>query len=219
MLPCWVNGGGRLVGVAGRLRAFPGLPTGMRGPWPGPGGDPRGNHDRDRESHGARAGPSGVQSSGMSASTALGNVGVGSWVERQARVAPDGVALIAGDCSPVPGNIRADAGWRPARTREMSACPTQSGCIRTRWPRHEWWHTNHTDMRSIDRRGPVAEMRPDRQIFARVPSPWVGYAPELLRWLSGLPNRAPALASGPCAGAPMAGWAFGVVSWAWGRTN
>ena len=35
----------------------------------------------------------------MTASTAVGNVGLGSWVERRARAAPDGVALIAGDCS------------------------------------------------------------------------------------------------------------------------
>jgi acyl-CoA synthetase (AMP-forming)/AMP-acid ligase II len=33
----------------------------------------------------------------VTASTAAGNVGVGSWVERRARVAPDAVALIAGD--------------------------------------------------------------------------------------------------------------------------
>ncbi|HYA53841.1 MAG TPA: AMP-binding protein, partial [Streptosporangiaceae bacterium] len=35
----------------------------------------------------------------MTASTAVGNVGVGSWIERRARAAPNGVALIAGDCS------------------------------------------------------------------------------------------------------------------------
>ena len=35
----------------------------------------------------------------MTASTAVGNVGVGSWIERRARAAPDGVALIAGDRS------------------------------------------------------------------------------------------------------------------------
>ena len=35
----------------------------------------------------------------MTASAAVGNVGIGSWVERRARAAPDGVALIAGDCS------------------------------------------------------------------------------------------------------------------------
>jgi fatty-acyl-CoA synthase len=35
----------------------------------------------------------------MPASAAIGNVGVGSWIERRARAAPDGVALIAGDCS------------------------------------------------------------------------------------------------------------------------
>jgi acyl-CoA synthetase (AMP-forming)/AMP-acid ligase II len=35
----------------------------------------------------------------MTASTAVGNVGVGSWIERRARVAPGGVALIAGDRS------------------------------------------------------------------------------------------------------------------------
>src|SRR5437667_11759490 len=34
----------------------------------------------------------------MTASTAVGNVGIGSWIERRARAAPDGVALIAGDC-------------------------------------------------------------------------------------------------------------------------
>src|SRR5437667_9282241 len=34
----------------------------------------------------------------MTASTAGGNVGIGSWIERRARAAPDGVALIAGDC-------------------------------------------------------------------------------------------------------------------------
>ena len=34
----------------------------------------------------------------MSASTAFGYAGVGSWVERHARVAPGSVALIAGDC-------------------------------------------------------------------------------------------------------------------------
>src|SRR5215831_2546035 len=36
---------------------------------------------------------------GMTASTAVGNVGVGSWIERRARAAPGGVALIAGDRS------------------------------------------------------------------------------------------------------------------------
>jgi acyl-CoA synthetase (AMP-forming)/AMP-acid ligase II len=35
----------------------------------------------------------------MTASTAVGNVGIGSWIERRARAAPDGVALIAGDRS------------------------------------------------------------------------------------------------------------------------
>ena len=35
----------------------------------------------------------------MTASTAVGNAGIGSWIERRARTAPDGVALIAGDCS------------------------------------------------------------------------------------------------------------------------
>jgi fatty-acyl-CoA synthase len=33
----------------------------------------------------------------MTASTAPGNAGIGSWIERRARAAPDGVALIAGD--------------------------------------------------------------------------------------------------------------------------
>ena len=35
----------------------------------------------------------------MPASAAAGNVGIGSWIERRARAAPDGVALIAGDRS------------------------------------------------------------------------------------------------------------------------
>src|SRR5215469_1020337 len=35
----------------------------------------------------------------MTASTAMGNAGIGSWIERRARVAPGGVALIAGDHS------------------------------------------------------------------------------------------------------------------------
>ena len=35
----------------------------------------------------------------MTAITAVGNVGVGSWIERRARAAPDRVALIAADCS------------------------------------------------------------------------------------------------------------------------
>jgi fatty-acyl-CoA synthase len=35
----------------------------------------------------------------MTAGTAGGNGGIGSWIERRARAAPDGVALIAGDCS------------------------------------------------------------------------------------------------------------------------
>ena len=35
----------------------------------------------------------------MTASTALGNAGIGSWIEHRARTAPDGVALIAGDWS------------------------------------------------------------------------------------------------------------------------
>jgi acyl-CoA synthetase (AMP-forming)/AMP-acid ligase II len=35
----------------------------------------------------------------VTASTAVGNVGIGSWVERRARAAPGGVALIAGDWS------------------------------------------------------------------------------------------------------------------------
>jgi fatty-acyl-CoA synthase len=34
----------------------------------------------------------------MTASTAAGNTGIGSWIERRARAAPGGVALIAGDC-------------------------------------------------------------------------------------------------------------------------
>src|SRR5215813_4453498 len=33
----------------------------------------------------------------MTAGTPVGNVGIGSWIERRARAAPDGVALIAGD--------------------------------------------------------------------------------------------------------------------------
>jgi fatty-acyl-CoA synthase len=40
-----------------------------------------------------------VEAFGMPASTAVGNVGIGSWIERRARAAPDGVALIAGDRS------------------------------------------------------------------------------------------------------------------------
>jgi fatty-acyl-CoA synthase len=35
----------------------------------------------------------------MTASTAVGNAGIGSWIERRARAAPDGVALIAGNRS------------------------------------------------------------------------------------------------------------------------
>src|SRR5690348_4117079 len=35
----------------------------------------------------------------VTASTAAGNAGIGSWIERRARAAPDGMALIAGDCS------------------------------------------------------------------------------------------------------------------------
>jgi fatty-acyl-CoA synthase len=35
----------------------------------------------------------------MAASTAVGNVGIGSWIERRARAAPGGVAMIAGDHS------------------------------------------------------------------------------------------------------------------------
>src|SRR5215470_20355860 len=35
----------------------------------------------------------------MTASTAVGDAGIGSWIERRARTAPDGVALIAGDRS------------------------------------------------------------------------------------------------------------------------
>src|SRR5215471_16295290 len=35
----------------------------------------------------------------MTASTSVGDVGIGSWIERRARTAPDGVALIAGDRS------------------------------------------------------------------------------------------------------------------------
>ena len=35
----------------------------------------------------------------MTASTAAGNAGIGSWIERRARAGPDGMALIAGDCS------------------------------------------------------------------------------------------------------------------------
>jgi len=35
----------------------------------------------------------------MTASTAAGNAGIGPWIERRARTAPDGVALIAGDRS------------------------------------------------------------------------------------------------------------------------
>jgi fatty-acyl-CoA synthase len=40
-----------------------------------------------------------VEAFGMPASTAVGNVGIGSWIERRARAAPDGLALIAGDRS------------------------------------------------------------------------------------------------------------------------
>src|SRR5215471_4300744 len=45
--------------------------------------------------------PGGWRSGGlvMTASTPVGNVGVGSWIERRARAAPGGVALIAGDRS------------------------------------------------------------------------------------------------------------------------
>ena len=35
----------------------------------------------------------------IATSTAAGNAGIGSWIERRARAAPAGVALIAGDCS------------------------------------------------------------------------------------------------------------------------
>ena len=35
----------------------------------------------------------------MTAPTAPGNAGVGSWIARRARAAPEGVALIAGDWS------------------------------------------------------------------------------------------------------------------------
>jgi len=35
----------------------------------------------------------------VTASTAAGNAGIGSWIERRARTAPDDVALIAGNCS------------------------------------------------------------------------------------------------------------------------
>ncbi len=44
-------------------------------------------------------GPGGVDAFGMTAGTAVGNAGIGSWIERRARTAPDGVALIAGDRS------------------------------------------------------------------------------------------------------------------------
>ena len=46
----------------------------------------------------------------MTAGMAVGNAGVGSWIERRARAAPDGVALIAGDCpvtySELAGRVR-----------------------------------------------------------------------------------------------------------------
>src|SRR5215831_10985986 len=46
----------------------------------------------------------------MTASTAVGNAGIGSWIDRRARAAPDGVALIAGDCrvtySELAGRVR-----------------------------------------------------------------------------------------------------------------
>jgi len=44
-------------------------------------------------------GGGGVQASGVTEGTAGGNAGLGSWVERRARTAPDGVAVIAGDRS------------------------------------------------------------------------------------------------------------------------
>src|SRR5215831_14360660 len=50
---------------------------------------------------------------GMTASTAVGNVGVGSWIERRARAAPGGVALIAGDRSVTYSEV-ADRGRRLA---------------------------------------------------------------------------------------------------------
>jgi fatty-acyl-CoA synthase len=40
-----------------------------------------------------------MEAFGMTAGTAVGNAGIGSWIERRARTAPDGVALIAGDWS------------------------------------------------------------------------------------------------------------------------
>jgi acyl-CoA synthetase (AMP-forming)/AMP-acid ligase II len=49
----------------------------------------------------------------VTASTAVRDCGVGSWIERRARVAPDGVALIAGDCS-LTYSILADRGRRLA---------------------------------------------------------------------------------------------------------
>ena len=49
----------------------------------------------------------------MPASTASGNVGVGSWIERRARSAPEGVALIAGDYSLTYSDL-ADRGRRLA---------------------------------------------------------------------------------------------------------
>jgi fatty-acyl-CoA synthase len=47
----------------------------------------------------AHQGPGGVEVAGMTASTAVGNAGLGSWIERRARVTPGRVALIAGDRS------------------------------------------------------------------------------------------------------------------------
>jgi fatty-acyl-CoA synthase len=41
----------------------------------------------------------------MTASTAAGNVGVGSWIERRARAAPDAVTLIAGNRSLTYANL------------------------------------------------------------------------------------------------------------------
>jgi fatty-acyl-CoA synthase len=49
----------------------------------------------------------------MMAGTALGNAGIGSWMERRARAAPHGVALIAGDRSLTYAEV-ADRGRRLA---------------------------------------------------------------------------------------------------------
>jgi acyl-CoA synthetase (AMP-forming)/AMP-acid ligase II len=71
----------------------------------------------------------------MMAGTALGNAGIGSWIERRARAASRGVALIAADLSLTYAEV-ADRGRRRRHRASVTARPrTSTGSARGRGAR------------------------------------------------------------------------------------